>query len=324
MKIGIIGAGSIASVLADTISKMKDAELYAIASRSKEKAEHFATVHHATKFFGSYEELLLDPQVELVYIATPHSLHAEQMKMCINAKKPVLCEKSFTMNSLEAKEIVSLAQKQNVFLAEAIWTRYMPSRKIINDMIQSGIIGKVFALTANLSYPITQKERILKPELAGGALLDVGVYCLNFALMHFGKNISRIESSVQLTQTGVDGMETITLFYDDGRMANLTAGVYARSDRKGIFYGEKGYIIVENINNPQSISAFDKDDNLLERIVVPPQITGYEYEILECISAIKNKKLESESMPLSCTIEVMQIMDSLRAKWGVVYPQEKL
>lgn len=323
MKIGIIGAGDIASTMADTISRMNEAELYAVASRSKEKAERFARDHRAEKFFGGYEALLSDPNVELIYIATPHSLHAEQMKMCIDAKKPALCEKSFTMNARQAEETVSRARKENVFLAEAIWTRYMPSRKMIDDMIQSGIIGKVFALTANLSYAISEKERILKPELAGGALLDVGVYCLNFALMHFGKNISRMESAALLAPTGVDAMESITLFYDDGRMANLTAGVYARSDRKGIFYGEKGYIVVENINNPRSASAFDSNDNLLKRVEFPAQISGYEYEIRECISAIENKRTESESMPLSSTIEVMRMMDSLRAKWGVSYPQEK-
>ena len=143
----------------------------------------------------SYEALCEDPEVELVYIATPHSCHYENMELCIRHKKPVLCEKAFTMNAGEARKIMELAEQEQVFAAEAIWTRYMPSRQMIREVVDSGIIGKVSVLTANLSYPISGKERIMRPELAGGALLDIGVYGLNFALMHFGTDIERMESS---------------------------------------------------------------------------------------------------------------------------------
>ncbi|MBR6638008.1 MAG: gfo/Idh/MocA family oxidoreductase, partial [Lachnospiraceae bacterium] len=204
-----------------------------------------------------------------------------------------------------------------------IWTRYMPSRNMINEVIDSGIIGKVSTLTANLSYTISQNYRIVAPELAGGALLDVGVYGINFATMHFGTDIERIESSVQFTETGVDGMESITIFFKDGRMAVLTHGIYARSDRKGIFYGEKGYIVVENINNPQSISVFDLNDKLIKQMDVPEQISGYEYQFLECIERIGEGKTESASMPLDDSIFVMEVMDGIRKQWGLVYPQEQ-
>ena len=199
----------------------------------------------------------------------------------------------------------------------------MPSRNMIQEIIDSGIIGDISVLTANLSYPITHKERIIRPELAGGALLDIGVYGINFALMHFGTDIERIESSVRMTDTGVDAMESITIFYRGGRMAVLTHDIYSRSDRKGIFYGERGYIIVENINNPQSISVYDTQDRLLKRIDVPEQISGYEYEVLECINAVCSGEKESSSMPLADSIEVMKIMDELRGQWGLIYPQEK-
>ena len=141
--------------------------------------------------------------------------------------------------------------------------------------------------------------------------------------MHFGTDIERIESSVRMTDTGVDAMESITIFYRGGRMAVLTHDIYSRSDRKGIFYGEKGYIIVENINNPQSISVYDTQDRLLKRIDVPEQISGYEYEVLECINAVRSGEKESSSMPLADSIEVMKIMDELREQWGLIYPQEK-
>ncbi len=323
MKVGFLGTGRIATTLAKTFAQVEGVECYAVASRTLEKAETFAKEHGFQKAYGSYRELAADPDVELVYIATPHSNHYADMKLCIEHKKPVLCEKAFTMNSGQAKEIAELAKKNGVFVTEAIWTRYMPSRKIINEVLKSGVIGKAFTLTANLSYVIADKPRIVAPELAGGALLDVGVYGLNFAFMHFGTEIERIESSVQFTDTGVDGQETITLFYKDGRMAVLTHGIYARSDRKGIIYGDKGYMVVENINNPQSVSVFDTEDKLIKKIDMPEQISGYEYQIIESMEAIQNHKIESESMPLADTVYVMKIMDGIRKQWGLVYPQEK-
>lgn len=324
MKIGILGAGNIAGTLAQTMSRMPEVTCYAVAARELDRAEAFGTRYGFEKAYGSYEELVNDEQVELVYIATPHSHHYEHMKLCITHGKPVLCEKAFTMNSAQAKDIVKLAREKGVYAAEAIWTRYMPSRQIINEAIASGIIGQVSMLTANLAYDIDSKERIVRPELAGGALLDVGVYALNFALMHFGNQIDKVESSVMKTRTGVDGMETITLSYADGRMASLTAGIYGRSDRKGIIYGEKGYLIVENINNPQAVRIYDANDRLVKEYELPGQISGYEYEIRECIAQIEKGEKESLSMPLRTSVEVMEMMDGLRKTWGVRYPGETL
>lgn len=323
MKIGVLGTGWIVNPVTATLKGMTGMECYAIASRTLEKATSRAAELGFQKAYGSYEELVADPAVELVYIATPHSRHYEDMKLCIAAGKNVLCEKPFTLNAAQAAEIKHLAAKAGVYVAEAIWTRYQPSGTLINETIESGIIGKVTTLTANLSYNMAAKERIYNPELAGGALLDIGVYGINFALMHFGEDIVRMESSVQMMDTGVDGMETITLFYRDGRMAVLTHSAYGRSDRKGIFYGENGYIIVENINNPQSVSVYDANDNLLQFIPVPEQITGYEYQFAEAADCIEDGKKESDSMPLEDTVKVMQVMDALRKSWGMVYPQEK-
>lgn len=322
MKIGVLGTGNIVRSITPTLARMENMECYAIASRTQERAEQAAKEYGYEKAYGSYEELVSDTAVELVYIATPHSRHYEDMKLCIAHKKPVLCEKAFTMNSTQAKEIKRMVAEAGVFVAEAIWTRYMPSRQLIQETLDSGVIGKVSTLTANLSYTISQNYRIVAPELAGGALLDVGVYGINFALMHFGTDIERMESSVQMTDTGVDGMESITLFYKDGRMAVLTHGIYGRSDRKGIFYGSEGYIVVENINNPQSISVYDQGDNLVKFIAVPEQISGYEYQFVECAKRISEGETESASMPLEDSIKVMEVMDALRKQWGLKYPQE--
>ena len=323
MKIGILGAGKISHSTVPAMMALEEIECWAVASRSLEKAQAFAEKYGFQKAYGSYEEMLADPEVELVYVATPHSHHYEHMMLCLEHGKGVLCEKAFTMNAKQAREVMEYAQTQGLFAAEAIWPRYMPSRKLIDDVIESGVIGRVNTLTANLSYVIHEVPRIYRPELAGGALLDIGVYGINFALMHFGTDIERVESSVQMTSTGVDGMETITIFYKDGRMAVLTHSIYARSDRKGIIHGDKGYIVVENINNPQSVSVFDTEDRLVSRYDVPKQINGYEYQFAECARVLKEGRTESWSMPLADSVYMMEFMDNLRKQWGMVYPQER-
>ena len=323
MKLAILGPGRIARTVAQTLVQMPEIECYAVASRTPGKAEEFARDFGFEKAYDSYEAMLRDPAVELVYITTPHSHHYEQMLLCLEHGKHVICEKAFTMNARQAREVREAAAKKGLYVAEAIWNRYMPSRKLIDEIIASGVIGSVNTLTANLSYNIAYKARIMEPALAGGALLDIGIYGLNFALMHFGDDIERIESSVRLTDTGVDAMETLTIFYKDGRMAVLTHSIYCRSDRKGIIHGENGYIVVENINNPQSVSVYDAADKLLQYHEVPKQISGYEYEFREAVRCIREGKTEADSMPWERTVQVMDIMDSLRKQWGVVYPQEQ-
>lgn len=322
MKVGILGAGAIAEVLSRTINEMSDAECYAIASRSIEKAEKFKEKFNFQKAYGSYEELVKDPLVDLVYIATPHSRHFEDMKLCIEHKKAVLCEKSFTVNAAQAREIKELAHKNNVFVTEAIWTRYMPSRKLIKDTIDSGIIGDVDFITANLSYANSKIERMYNPNLAGGSLLDLGVYGINFVSMIFGDDIQRIDSSVIFTDTGVDGKESITMIYPNAKMATITHNFYSRGDRKGIIHGEKGYMVVENINNPNSIKVFDIEDKLIKEVEIPKQITGYEYQVMECNKCLKEGRIESYSMPLDETIKIMDVMDSIRKDWNMKYPFE--
>lgn len=322
MKIGILGAGRIAVTLAETMNKMPEVECYGVASRDLEKAKIFAKEHGFQHAFGSYEGMLADENVELVYIATPHSHHYGHMKMCLEAGKHVLCEKSFTVNEKQAAEIFRIAEEKNLLVTEAIWTRYMPSRKIINDLLDQKVIGDVRKMTANLNYPLLDKERIVKPELAGGALLDVGIYPLNFAYMHFGDQVKKITSAVEMTDAGVDGENAMILQYEDGKMAVLNSGIHGKSDSEGVFYGSAGCMIVENINNPESVKVYDTERNLVREIKVPEQISGYEYEITETISCIKEGKLECPSMPHEETLKMMRVMDGLRADWRMKYPEE--
>ncbi len=322
MKIGILGAGRIAVTLAETMNKMPEVECYGVASRDLEKAKVFAKEHGFQHAFGSYEGMLADEEVELIYIATPHSHHYRHMKMCLDAGKHILCEKSFTVNEKQAEEIFRIAKEKKLLVTEAIWTRYMPSRKIINDLLDEKVVGDVRKMTANLNYPLLDKERIVKPELAGGALLDVGIYPLNFAYMHFGDKVDRIVSAAQMTEAGVDGENGMILLYEDGRMAVLNSGIHGKSDSEGVFYGTFGCMVVENINNPESIKIYNTDRILIREIEVPEQISGYEYEITETISCIKEGKLECPSMPHTETLKMMQVMDNLRADWKMKYPDE--
>lgn len=255
--VGIMGAGNIAGVMADTLNKMTGVRLYAVASREKVKADVFAGKYGCKKAYGSYEELVTDKKVDLIYIATPHSEHFANARLCIEHGKPVLCEKAFTANAAQAEELIKLSEEKGVFLAEAIWTRYMPMLATIREVLGSGVIGEPKTLTANLGYVIDNVPRLQEPALAGGALLDVGVYTLNFALMLFGGNIDKVVSNCTYTKTGVDEQNSITLQYKDGKVAHLNSSIVSQSDRKGIIYGTKGFAVVENINNFASITVYD-------------------------------------------------------------------
>ena len=326
--IAILGCGKIAYSMAKTLRMMRDQGepvcLYAAASRDWARAQAFAESEGFARAYGSYEELVRDPNVQLVYIATPHSHHAEHMKLCIEHGKPVLCEKAFTANAAQAREVLALAREKNVLVAEAIWTRYMPSRRIIWEIICSGMLGEMRVLTANLHYYIENIRRIREPELAGGALLDVGVYPLNFACMFFGTDFSRIESSVQLMETGVDRQESFSFYYPDGRAAHMHAGTACRSDRQCMISGTKGYLTVDNVNNPARITVYLESENfeVPHNMPVPAQLTGYEYQVRACLKALEEGTIECPEMPHAESIRVMEICDHLRMQWGVKYPFE--
>lgn len=322
VNVAILGAGKIAGSMAETLGKMKSVKCYAVASRTFEKADSFAKTYGFKKAYGSYEELVADEKVELIYIATPHSEHYKNAMLCLKHKKPVLCEKAFTVNAAQAKELFSYAKENNVFITEAIWTRYMPMLKTIREIIDSGIIGRPYMLSANLGYPIRQVPRMYTPELAGGALLDLGVYPLNFAAMIFGTDIEKIQSACTYTDTGVDEQETMTLVYKDGKVAVLSATMLASTDRQGIISGTEGYIIVENINNYESLTVYNTKHEKVNSYKRPKQISGYEYEVEACVRALKEGWIQCPEMPHEESIKMMEMMDSLRKEWKITYPFE--
>lgn len=320
--IGIIGAGHIAEKMGRTLLALDRVRSYAVASRSYDRARDFAARWQFSKAYGSYEELVADLAVDIVYIATPHSLHYRHARMCLEAGKAVVCEKAFTVNAGEARSLMELSRQRGVFITEAIWTRYMPLMATLKELVWSGVIGKPRTLSANLCYPISHKERIMCPDLGGGALLDIGVYTLNFASMVFGNDISRIDTSCQKTATGMDAQHTVTLWYGDGRMATLYSSIYAKSDRMGVIAGDDGHIIVENINNPSSLRIVDRDYNVVRTLDAPLQVTGFEYEVGAAVDALDHGDIESHFMPHSETLRMMGLMDELRRRWDVRFPSD--
>lgn len=321
-KIAIMGTGKIAKTMARTIRRMKNVKCYAVASRDMERAQAFAKEFGVKRAYGSYEEMMADNKIDLVYIATPHSEHYANMKLCIENGKAVLCEKAFTANAAQAEEILALAAEKGVFVTEAMWVRYMPMLTTIKGLLSSGIIGEPSMLTCNLGYHNVTVPRLTDPALAGGALLDLGVYTINFASVMFGTDIAKVDSCCTLTPSGVDASHSITLTYRDGKMAVLNSTMLGISDRRGIIYGTNGYIEVENINNFESVTVYDRNRQVIKALKAPQQITGYEYEVMSCLDAIDKNALECWEMPHTETIRIMHLMDGLRRNWGVRYPFE--
>lgn len=321
-RIGIIGAGWIAEKMAQALSPHKEIEVYAIASRSIEKAQAFAKEHNIPKAYGSYAEMVDNPDIDLVYIATPHSHHYEHSMLALEHGKPVLVEKAFTANARQAEKLIETASNKGLFITEAIWTRYMPLSHKVKEIMNSGVIGEPRIITATLCYMMEHKERIVRADLCGGALLDLGVYALNFARMYFGTDIVRTVSNCHLGPEGMDMHECISLSYADGRMANLQSGALCLNDRQGIISGTEGYIRIDNINCPETIEVW-RNYELVERITRPEEmVNGYEYQVIECKRCIEAGLLESPMMPHKETISIMKQMDSLRKEWGVKYPYD--
>ena len=322
LRVGIIGTGWIAEKAAITLRGLKECEAYAVGSRTIERAEAFAKEWGIAKACGSYAELINDPDVDLVYVGTPHSHHYDVTKEALLAGKPCLVEKAFMANYRQTKEIVDLARERKVFLAEAIWTRYQPVVKMVRDLIDSGRIGTPRLVTATLGYSMGEKPRIMRPDLCGGALLDLGVYALNFVRMFFPAEIVSMESQCVKSKTGMDLTNAISIILADGVLCNLQSSAACVGDNIGVIAGTDGNLIIDNINNPQMITVNTHDREFVEDIHVPQQITGYEYQFLACRQALIDGLQEPREMPHDETLYVMKLMDDLRQKWGVRYPMD--
>ena len=322
LRVGIIGAGWIAEKAAITLKDLNGVTCYAIASRSIEKAQAFADKWNVPHAYGSYSELIADKDVDLVYVATPHSHHYDVTREALENDKPCLVEKAFMANYRQAADIVKLSRERKVFLAEAIWTRYQPAVQMVRQLISDGRIGTPRLITATLGYSMGNKPRIMRPDLCGGALLDLGVYAINFVRMFCDSPIERMESQCVKSDTGMDLSNAISFSFENGMLANVQSSACCVGDNIGVIAGTEGNLIIDNINNPQRIRINKRDRVFVKDISVPKQITGYEYEFLACKQALEEGLLEPPQMPQEETLYIMKMMDELRMKWGVHYPMD--
>ena len=322
MRVGIIGTGWIAEKAAMTLNGLSGCEAYAVGSRSQDTADAFAAKWHIKRAYGSYAELIADPDVDLVYVGTPHSHHYDVTKAALLAGKPCLVEKAFMANARQTKDIIDLAHERGVFLAEAIWTRYQPVVSIVRQLLADGRIGEPRLVTATLGYSMGDKPRIMRPDLCGGALLDLGVYALNFVRMFCDADIVSIDGTCVKSATGMDLTNAITMVLKDGILANVQSSAQCVGDNIGVIAGTEGNLIIDNINNPQTITVNGPDRTYVETIRVPQQITGYEYQFLACRDALTDGLLEPREMSHAETLYIMELMDGLRRKWGVRYPMD--
>lgn len=322
VKFGILATGNIAGSMARAVQDLYEIECYAAASRTYEKAKDFADKWGFENAYGSYEELVNDPEVELIYVASPHSHHYQHAKLCLEHGKHVLLEKAFTVNVTQAEELIALSKEKGLLLAEAFWPRYMPTRNILDDLIAQGAIGEVQAVMADFGAPLSHVERMWNPELAGGALLDLGVYPINFALQIFKSPVRRIKSDAVMSPQGVDHMNGITLTFDDDKIAVLHSNMLAYMGNRGVVYGDRGFIELYEINNPRGIRVYDENKELTASYPAPEQINGYEYEVLACVRAIRAGQIECGEMPHSETLRMMKILDEIRGQWGFKLPCE--
>jgi predicted dehydrogenase len=319
---GILGLGSIANQFAIGLKALPDARLVAVGSRSQDKADQFGAKYDAPHRHASYEALANDPEVDVVYVATPHPMHGEDALLCLNAGKAVLCEKPFTVNVAEAERVVGLAREKNLFLMEAMWTRFFPLMYRVRELVASGAIGEARMIQADFGFRagFDPNSRAFSPALGGGGLLDVGVYTISLASMLFGTP-NQVTGLAHLGETGVDEQAGLVLAYDSGRLAVLSTGVRINTPQSAVILGTDGRITIHSPwwkPSAMTVSAGGKTED----VTLPFESNGYQFEALEVARCLVAGKTESEIMPLDESLQIMRTMDALRAQWGLKYPME--
>jgi predicted dehydrogenase len=320
---GILGTGVIAHKFAEGLAVLPDAVLTAVGSRDERTAAAFASQHHVPHAHATYEALAQNPEVDVVYIATPHVFHMENSLLCLQHGRAVLCEKPFTMNRRQAETIFSLAQAKGLFVMEAMWTYFLPAITMVRQLLQDGVIGEVRMVTADFGYraAIDPHGRHFSPALGGGALLDVGIYPLALAHMLFGPP-TQITGMAHLGETGVDEQAAIILGYEKGELALLHTAVRTETVQEAVIMGTNGRI---KIHFPWwhparlTLTQPGQADQLIE---APYTGNGYNYEAAAVMDCLRAGLSEHPVMPWSTTLALQETMDKIRAQWGLQYPAD--
>ncbi len=320
---GIIGAGKIAGKFATDLATLPDANLYAIASRSEEKAANFAQTYGFQKAFGTYEAMLQDPAVQAVYIATPHVYHCKNTLMALDNKKAVICEKPFAMNTKEVQQMLAKAKATDTFLMDALWTLCLPHILKAKEIVDSGQLGKIVSVKADFGFnaAFNPTSRLFDRDLGGGSLLDIGIYPLLLSLFFLGKP-QKVTAVAKMGATKIDEECAIFLSYDTGQTANLHSTFLARTPTEAYIYCEKGFIhIPTQFHKPvEGVHILAYEGLKESTIPFDVQSIGYKYEAAEMMRCLQEGKKESDLVPHQFSLDLMELLDEVRAQIGLVYP----
>ena len=323
-KWGILAPGKMAAKFTKGLRILDNVELYAVGSRNKSRAEHFASDHGFKKFYGSYEELTDDKEVDVIYIASPHSYHFEHTIMCLKNKKPVICEKAFALNSTEVKEMINEAEKKKVFLMEALWPPFQPIYRKTKEILLGGEPGKIIHLNSRFSFqaPYDPADRKFNMKLGGGSLLDIGIYPVIDALYFMGVP-SDVIAKASFTETGSEDTISIVLSYDDGHMATLYSSFRTAGGIGCDILCENGNLLFSRGRDmSQRLNVVLNGKENKEYSLLPDGM-GYQYEANEVMKCLDEGKLQSDIVPLSFSLNLMNTLDRIRQAAGIMFPGRK-
>lgn len=321
---GIVAPGGIARSMASALHAVTQQRISAVASRSLERAQAFATEFGADTAYGSYAALVADPAVDVVYVASPHSEHHEHALLALEAGKPVLVEKAFARNAAEAGEVVKVARSRGLFLMEAMWSRFLPHYDVVRQCVEGGLLGSIDTVFADHGQPLYPDgpQRLSDPALAGGALLDLGIYPVSFASMVLG-GLASVTATGQLTDEGVDAQEAITVRGHGGALGVLHATMLARTPTTASVIGTAGRLDIEGAFYGPNVVRHTGRDGTAGPVFEPVSRShGLAYEAAEVARCISEGRTESELMPLDETVAIMTTLDEIRSQLGVAYPGE--
>lgn len=322
---GIISTGGIANQFAEAAARVEGTVVQAVGSRTQERADEFAAKHDIPTAHSSYADLASDPDVDAIYVATPHPLHKDNALLALENGKHALVEKPFALNAHQARQMVDTARAKGLFLMEAMWTRFLPTTAKVRELIASGYIGPVRMFTGSLGFraPYDPQGRLLNLQLGGGALLDVGIYPISYAAMILGTHPESVNSEVHIGPTGVDEQFVATMRYSGGRLATVSGALRVTTNRDATIFGEHGRLYVEAPFYRSEGVHHWVDYDRRETWHLPLGGNGFEYQITEVVQRIAGGHTESEVMPLDDTVAIMALLDQIRAGWGIVYPGEE-
>ena len=322
-KWGIIGLGKIANKFAQDLQKIPNATLHAVASRSMDKAKAFAIQYDVSNFYSSYEAMILQAELDAVYVATPHAFHYENTLLCLRNKIPVLCEKAFAMNSNEVQKMIDASKSSDTFLMEAFWTRFLPSTLKVLEIIKEGEIGEVISIKADFGFKaaVDPAGRMYNINLGGGSLLDIGLYPVFLALLILGKP-KKVNALAKIGTTGIDEECNMLFQYDEGQSAILNSSVLYDTETEAYIYGTKGRIHIPRRWHESDQFILHKEGQSPQEFKFDFNCLGYRYEAEEVMRCLAADKKESDILPLSFSLDLMNLLDQIRKEVGLVYPQD--